>query len=264
MKKISDQEKMIPINQVTRPKKEMRLEIDDEGIESLAASIDALGLMQAILVRPTGSQEYEIVYGDRRFLAHKLLGKKEIRCKVRTLDDDEVVLMRASENIDREDVSPVEEAMTYQELKDEHGLTVEVIAKRMGKTVGLVKRRLDLLRMPQVLQKAVHKKQIGYSVAEELWRLGDQGEIEYYLQFAAEHGATQAIVRGWVKDSLDMRRRAESGTGEARRDGSPMEPAPVYIACDTCKEPMQVGKESVIRCCPECTKAIKKALNEWT
>jgi len=251
--------KMIEMGLIDEPDGIIRLKIDTEKIEELAESIKAIGQLQPILVRPKGKR-YEIVYGHRRFLATQRLGKARILSTVRELNNETTALMRATENIAREDISPIEEAAIYEDLKETAGLSTDKIAKRMGKSESLIKRRLDLLRMPPCLQKAVHNKEIGYSAAEELWSLGDLPDIEYYLGFAVDHGATVQVIRTWVREKKDERRRSRNDIEGGRSLTSPMEARPVYIACDTCQEPMEIGEETVVRCCPICAKAIKKAL----
>jgi len=249
----------IALDQIDEPKGVIRLDIDPIELEDLAESIREVGLLQPIIVRPD-AERFEIVFGHRRFLAHKILEARKIDCIIRDLSDVECALARASENLQRVGLSPVEEAAIYADLRDNHGLTYDQISKRMGKSPGVVRRRLDLLKMPPQLQQAVHKKAISYSVAEELWSLGDNSAIDYYLGFAIDNGATQTVVRSWVKDWKDRKRREGSGAAEGGEVVSPSEPRPVYVPCDVCLEPMELGKETVIRSCLNCTKLIRDAL----
>jgi len=256
-------EKMVSIDKIDEPKGIVRLEIDQGELRDLADSINALGLMQAILVRPDG-ERFEIIYGHRRYLACKLLGMKQIRATVKALTNEEAAMMRATENIERVDISPIEEAAVYQDLYKTHGMRVDKIALKMGKSAGIIKRRMDLLRMPPCLQQAIHKKEISYSVGEVLWSLGELPDIEYYLAFAIENGAARSTVVQWVKDAADKKRRkASTGEGGAGWQ-SPMESRPVYIACDLCSGAMEIGEEKVLRTCPACTAVIKKAVEEKT
>ncbi len=250
--------KSVSLELIDEPAGRIRLEISEEGIRELADSIDSVGQLQPILLRPVGDR-LEIVFGHRRFLATRLLKRKKIDATVRELDDVEVALMRATENVVSLRLSPIEEAAVYVDLRDTHKLAVEDIAKRMGKSVGVVKRRMDLLKMPDCLQKAVHFKQIGYSVAEELWSLGDLGKIEYYLGFAADHGATQAVVRTWVQDEKKKERTKAAGTEVGDSLAYPMQSKPVYVACDLCLGSMEIGSETVFRACGGCVKLLKEA-----
>lgn len=258
VKPIKDKKTMVEMGRIDEPKGVIRMEIEEGPILELADSIKALGQLQPILLRPVGDR-YEIVYGHRRFLARQRLGKSRIWVTIKELNDVEVALMRATENIARLDISPVEEAAVYADLYENHKLNLDQISKRMGKTVGIIKRRMDLLKMPVALQEAVHKKQISYGVAESLWRLKDEKAISYYLPFAIEHGATVEVVRVWIKDHEDSTRRQSSDGGGAGGLLSPFEDKPIYVACDMCRGSMQLGTETAIRCCPVCTKTIKQA-----
>ncbi|MBA7495361.1 Nucleoid occlusion protein [subsurface metagenome] len=250
----------IALDLIDEPKGIIRLEIDPGRLQDLVESIKEVGLLQPIIVRPVGDR-FEIVFGHRRCLAHKILKAGKIACVVRVLSDVECAIMRGTENVQRDDLSPIEEAAIYSDLHDNHGLSYDDIGKRMSKSVGIVKRRLDLLRMPPQLQKAIHKKQIGYAVAEELWSIGDIGGIDYYLSFAIEHGVTQAVARSWAKEWKDQKRRAAGGTGEGEGVGNPLEPRPTYLPCDICLGPEDVQKMELIHCCKKCAKKLREALS---
>ena len=176
----------IDIALIKPPETSVRFEIPQERIRELAESIREQGLLQPIILRKKGD-EFEIVAGDRRVRACLSLDHTKITAMVTDMDDEAVALARASENITRDDLSPVEEGAVYKDLRDRVGLSVDKIAKKMGKTVGVVKRRMDLLKMPSALQEAIHAGKISYGVAEEFWSLGDEGAISYYLEFAIEH-----------------------------------------------------------------------------
>lgn len=261
VKEIKDRRTLVEMGVIDEPKGRIRFEVEEGPIKELAESIKAVGQLQPILIRPAGAR-YEIIYGHRRFLAHQRLGKARIWATVKKLDDVQAAIMRATENIARLDISPVEEAAVYANLIEHLGLTIDQIAKKMGKTVGIVKRRLDLLGMPPELQAAVHNKEISYGVAETLWQLKDPGAISYYLPFAIENGVTVQVCRGWVKDQKDELRRKQGDVGGGGGLLSPFENRPVYVACDTCQDPIEIGEETVLRCCPGCTAAIIKAVEE--
>lgn len=249
----------IALDLIDEPKGIVRMEVDPGEIQGLADNIKEVGLLQPIIVRPDGGR-FEIVFGHRRYLAHKVLKARNIACIVRVISDVECAIMRGTENVLRVDLSPIEEAAIYSDLHDNHGLSYDEIGKRMGRSPGIVKRRLDLLKMPAQLQKAVHIKAINYSVAEELWSLGDNSAIDYFLGYAIDHGATQAVVRRWVKDWKDEQRRKESGTGGGGGDKAPLESRPVYVACDLCEGPMELGSETLFRTCPKCKDIILQSV----
>lgn len=257
--KSTDQEYQdVELRKINRPKAGVRMEIDREDIEELARNIDEQGLLQPILIRPEGN-EYEIIAGDRRYLAHKYLKREKIKCIVREMTEDETALARAAENLTRVDLSPMEEAAIYESLNQNLGMTTLDIARRMGKTEGTVRRRLDLMKMPSVMQKALHQGTVSIGVVEELWKLKDESAISYYMEFAVEHGITIAIAKQWVKDHLDKIRREQYQQGGGSPIGNPFEPVPVYVPCDLCREAVEVDKTQYLRICTECGKGIKTA-----
>ena len=242
---------------IDEPKVVDRMEISPEAVSELAESISEIGLLQPILLRKDG-ERYEVIAGHRRFLAHLKLGLKSIKSIIRVMTDQEAAVSRATENLARVDLTPVEEATVYSNLINIHGLTCEQIGQKFGKSPGLVRRRMDLLKMPPQLRAAVHKKQIAISVAEELWPITDVAVLDYYLSFALDGGCTQAVARQWCKDWRDTERRKESGAVDSGQVFGPFEPRPVYVACDLCTGPMEIGQETVLRVCPVCHTTIKQ------
>lgn len=251
-------ERKILLELIDEPTKADRLEMDVEETKSLAGNIKEVGLIYPILVRQQG-ERFQIIAGHRRYLAHVMLGENKIRCVVRDVSDREAALIRASENLGRINLTPLEEAMIYRGLEMVHGFTHDEIGKTFSISPGIVKRRLDLLKMPPQLQQAVHKKYISYGVAEELWRISDIGQLDYYLSFAIEHGVTVQVSRAWVKEWKDSVRRQQADVGEGGPATSPLEQKPIYISCDMCRGPMVLGQEIVMRACPDCGKRIREA-----
>ena len=256
-KKSPDQFKTLPLDKVDEPVIPDRLFIDPEYIKELAESIRESGLMNAILVRPVGDR-YEVIFGHRRLLAHRLLELKEIKAVVRELTDTETAILRATENIQQEKLTPIEEGHAYKRLKDKCGLSWEEISKRMGKSIGVIRRRVDLLRMPPMLQEALQAKKIIASVAEELWPISDPTSLSYYLSFAIDNGCTRDIARNWANEWKSNQRRESSAREEGGQENSPFQPRPYYIACDVCNAAVELGHEVTQRICTDCNVTIKK------
>ena len=241
----------VNLSLIDEPKVIDRMEISSEAITELAMSISEIGLLQPILLRKDGDR-YEVIAGHRRFLAHKLLGLKVIKAVIRVMDDQEAALARATENLGRVDLTPVEEASVYFNLVNIHGLTCEQVGKKFGKSGGLIKRRMDLLKMPPQLQKALQYKKISIGVAEELWPITDTATLDYYLSFALDGGCTVAVARQWCKDWRDSVRRQTNDVVGGGEVVSPFEPRPCYLPCDLCHGPVELGKDVMLRICPEC------------
>jgi len=253
--------KIVKMSLIDRPKAGSRMEISQERVHELAESIREQGLLQPILLRRNG-ERFEVVAGDRRFLAHEELGLNQIEAKVKDMTDLECALARAAENINRADLTPFEEAWVYRGLLDEQNLTPEQIGQKMGKSPGTVIRRMQILKMPECLQKPIHRKQIAVSSAEELSFIKDIASLSYYLENAIEHGATTAVCRMWAKDWKDQQRRQDPDVGGGGLPQAPFETKPVYVTCDTCLGAMELGKEVVLRVCLSCAEAIKNAVKQ--
>lgn len=146
-------------------------------IDDLADSIEKQGLLNPVLVRPVGNG-YQLVHGERRLRAIQALGRDAIEAEVRELDDETALEISITENLQREDVSPIAEARSYQQLMDEFGLTQTEAAERLGKSQPHISSRLGLLDLPDRLQQDIIRKILSPSQATELARVWG----EYYLR----------------------------------------------------------------------------------
>jgi len=245
------------ITLIDRPAAPDRLSIDPEYIKELASSIAEIGLINPILLCPRGAR-FEIIAGDCRYQAFLSLGKSEIPAIVQDLDAQNVSVARATENLQRKDLTVIEEARIYKTLHDDHGMGWEKIAKRTGKTISLVKRRYDLLKMPEMLINALHEKKITYTVAEVLLGLPDLGRIEYYLGYCIDHGATIAVVRDWVKEEQSRERQKKVDVVGGDWGSALPEQLPLYVPCELCKGPMELKTVVTMRICQECHGTIKQ------
>jgi len=242
---------------IDRPDIPDRITIAPEYIKELAASIAEIGLMNPITVSKRGGR-FEVVAGDCRFQAFMSLGRSEIPAFVCDLDAENISVARATENLQRSDLSVIEEAQIYRRLHDDHNMSWDAIGKRTGKSPGVVKRRADLIRLPECLVKALHEKKISYSVAEELGYLKDVGRIEYYLGYAIDHGATTTVVRDWVREELALIRQHESDNGGGGWGSTIPETKPIYVSCDICTGPMEINKVVYKRICKDCDDTINQ------
>lgn len=160
-----------------------RGEFDKDALAELAASIKDLGVLQPVMVRPMG-ERFELVFGHRRFRAAKLVGLKEIPVIIRDLDEREVLEAQLCENLKRQDLSAVEEADGYQRLKSEFNLTVEAIAKKVGKSKASVYARMKLADLSPAARKLVHDKRVDASVALLAARMPSDKLQEKFLKDA--------------------------------------------------------------------------------
>ncbi len=248
---------LIDIKMIDRPAKIARETIDPEHVRELAESIRESGLQQPIKVRPVNGR-YEIVFGDRRYLAHKLLDLKTIKAIVTEMDDQETVVIRGIENLQRENLTPSEEAMTYLALKNEGGLGVMAIAKKTGKTPNKIKRYLDFAVMPVEVRRAVDQKKVSFNVLETLIEISDPDIFKYHFEMAAQNGITEAVARLWVDDYLKTKAGTWlSGAGSLPPGGVESVPKPVYLTCEACLGAVEMKDvRSVVVCIP-CLKKVR-------
>lgn len=256
---INDRYEEINLHLIIAPEGRLRLEIDEDKIEELAKSIQEVGLRQAIEV-VVRDQQFEIVYGERRVLAHRALGRDKIWAKIVDLTDNQIALIRATENVARQDLSPIEEAASFQDLRDRFNLSIEQISKKVGRSHGNVKQRLDLLRMGKKIQKAVHSGSLKMSVAHELWVCPDEGHQDYLLELAVEHGATRDVVRQWVKDYLKLKRTKQGASNQGVEDHSPLEAKSIYHTCEICDGAVKISEVTTLLICKVCSHKIKDAI----
>jgi len=212
---------------IDAPEQADRIEINQDKIKELAMSIQNQGLLQPIVLNENDGR-FDIIAGHRRFLAVRSLGLDKIDARVVSFSPDEVALARATENLQREDLTPVEEAKIYARMIDTLNLTYEQIAAKTGRSSGTVRRRMDVIRMPESFQTALHNKKIGLSVAEELWSCPDADYRDYLLEMACDHGITQAIARQWVNDYKKSKRSSPGGNEGGGSLQSVVENQPIY------------------------------------
>lgn len=143
----------IPITTITVNPHQPRTVFDDEALASLAASIEALGVLQPVLVRPLGDDTYELIAGERRWRASQLVGLESIPALVRVIDDNESLQQALVENLHREDLNPLEEAAGYQQLVDEFALTQDEVANRVGRSRSAVANTIRLLALCPPVQR---------------------------------------------------------------------------------------------------------------
>ena len=251
--------KMVDLSLVDPPDGHVRMEIAEREIFELSESIKEVGLIQAILIRPV-KKRYEVVVGHRRYLAVKGLGWPTIKTEIKEMSDKDAAVLRATENLQRKDLTPIEEAAIYLDLYEEKGFTINMIATKMGRAATHVKNRMRLLKLDVEVQKAIHSGKILVEVGVILSKIEDKKELYRYLEIAIENGITPKIARDWNEDY-----RKSLQYLEARSD--PGGPAPVdipteriYTPCQFCEGPMEYKDMRVVKICNECFAKVRESL----
>ena len=167
---------LIPVDMIEPNPFQPRMSFDQDALEELADSIRTLGLIQPITVRRKADGRYQIISGERRFRASRLAGMDMIPAYIRNANDQGMLEMAIVENIQREDLDSIEEALSFQRLIEECNLTQEAMAERVGKKRATVTNYLRLLKLPAQIQFAIRAKKISMGHAKAL--LAIEGEKE--------------------------------------------------------------------------------------
>jgi len=250
----------LKMESIDPPGDAFRDEIDPEAVRELAESIRSQGLHAPILVRPANGR-FEIVFGHRRFLAHRILGEAKIRCMVREMTDDQVFEARAVENDQREDLNPMERARVYKRLRDKFGLTNRDIGRRVGRSPGVVDKYFKLLEVPDEFQDGISKKKISMDVALVLVKIEDPEFRRFYFQAAIGNGITHNVAETWLNDWRKTRTgTAYEGGGGGQGEGPAQETLPIFGTCCCCLGPVDVNKMKYIPVCGDCEPQVRGAL----
>jgi len=150
--------KKVPIDQIVPNRFQPRTIFDDDKIEELSRTIHTHGIIQPIVVREFGRNSFEIIAGERRWRAMKKLGWDLVPAIIKNLNDTETASVALIENLQREELSPIEEAIAYGKLLELHQLTQEALAQRLGKGQSTIANKLRLLKLPQEVQDALLNK----------------------------------------------------------------------------------------------------------
>ena len=193
----------LPLDLIQRGKYQPRRDIDPVTLEELAQSIKAQGVMQPIVVRSIGSGRYEIIAGERRWRASQQAGLDNIPAMVRDIPDEAAIAMALIENIQREDLNPVEEAMALQRLQQEFQLTQQQVADAVGKSRVTVSNLLRLIALPEEIKTLLSHGDLEMGHARALLGLPAEQQVEGARHVVARGltvRQTEALVRQWLND----------------------------------------------------------------
>lgn len=198
----------VPVDAITVSPFQPRVYMDEGALEELSASIAANGLLQPLVVRPVGDG-FELVTGERRWRAVQKLGWTTVPAIVRELSDEEAAALAMIENLQREDLTAIEEAQGYRKLLEQFNWTQTDLARRMGKSQSTIANKLRLLKLPPSVQERVTRQALSERHARALLRLDDPAVQE---QLAAE-----AEKSGWTVEETERRVEEYVSGRQARR-----------------------------------------------
>lgn len=191
----------IPLERIQRGKYQPRRDMDPTALEELARSIKAQGVMQPIVVRPVSKGRYEIIAGERRWRASQQAGLESIPAVVREVPDEAAIAMALIENIQREDLNPLEEALALQRLQQEFQLTQAQVADAVGKSRVTVSNLLRLIGLPEDVKTMLSHGDLEMGHARALLGLPADQQSEgarHVVARALTVRQTEALVRQWL------------------------------------------------------------------
>jgi ParB family chromosome partitioning protein len=195
-----------------------RTRMDDASISELAESIRVQGVIQPIVVRPVGEGGYEIIAGERRWRAAQLVGLEAVPVIVRQVPDDAALAMALIENIQREDLNPLDEANGIQRLIEEFGMTHESAAQAVGRSRSAVTNLLRLLNLTAPVQALLLDGQIEMGHARALLPLAAGKQVELAQRVASDHLSVRETEQLVITDSQPVTPRARNRSNGRTRD----------------------------------------------
>lgn len=211
----------IPLDNIKPNPDQPRMTFDEDALNDLAASIREHGVLQPVLVRPTAEHHrFQLVAGERRWRAARAAGLTEIPALIEQLDDETALEIGIIENLQREDLSPLEEAMIYDRMTHDHGYSVRKLAQKLGKDKGYIENRLRLAGAPTEIKQLVSLRKDTLSHAYELLKVEDPKKRRRLAEQVANNELSLVKLRekieGRPHPAVAPEAHADDGEGEGQ------------------------------------------------
>lgn len=190
VKNNNEQVELVDLTEIRPNPYQPRRHFDEEALNELASSIQISGVLQPIILRKSSVKGYEIIAGERRFRASKLAGKDAIPAIVRELNEEVMMQVAILENLQREDLTSLEEAEAYNMMMDKLSMTQEMVAERLGKSRSYIANHLRLLSLPEEVKKLVQEGKLSNGQARTLLGLKDKSKIKKLARRAVKEKLT--------------------------------------------------------------------------
>ncbi|MGI6488312.1 MAG: ParB/RepB/Spo0J family partition protein [Syntrophothermaceae bacterium] len=200
------QAREVLVNQVRARGDQPRREFAEDKLEELAASILEHGVLQPILVRPLSNDEYELIAGERRLRAAQMAGLEVIPAVVREMDEQEAAEAALIENLQREDLNPVEEALAYRHMLESYGYTQEILARRIGKSRSHIANSMRILSLPAEIIRMLEERQMSAGHARAILAVQDDNK-------------RLTMAKGIVEQGLSVREAEKAAKAVKSRKG---------------------------------------------
>ena len=207
----------IDINDIKPNSNQPRKTFDEEKLHELAASIEEHGLIQPVVLRKI-KKGYEIVAGERRWRAARITGAKEIPCIIRDLTDEENMLLAIIENMQREDLNPIEEAEGISQMIDTYGLTQEQVSKSVGKSRPYIANSLRLLKLPETVRRYVSEGSLSAGHARALAGIADVEKQISIAKTAVNEALSVRQIEKIVQGNKNKRPRTKVKSADKNAD----------------------------------------------
>jgi len=218
--------RIVPLDKIEPNPQNPRMAINQEALEELAASIREHGVLQPVLVRPLEDGRFELIAGERRWRASKIAEQAAIPAIVEDIDDDTALEIAIIENLQREDISPLDEAVMYDRMVREHGYSIRKLAEKLGKDKGYLENRLRLADAPPEIRELVSLRKDTLSHAYELMKVEDPKKRKRL----AEQVARNELSLVKLREKIEGRRPRVAADADAletdETDDSAASPAP--------------------------------------
>lgn len=218
----------IPIDRVDPNPDQPRLSFDEETLNELAASIIEHGVLQPILVRPRDAGRYQLIAGERRWRASRIAGLTDVPAMIEEIDDQTALEIAIIENLQREDLSPLDEAIMYERMTTQHGYSLRKLAQKLGKDKGYIENRLRLADAPSEIKQLVSLRKDTLSHAYELLKVEDPRKRRKLAEQVARGELSLVKLRERIEGRPARQRPDESEVDEQADDGS--------VAAETAEE----------------------------
>ena len=209
--------RMVPLSAIEPNKDQPREKFDEEKLQQLADSISRYGVLQPLLVRDMGNGRYQLLAGERRWRAARLAGLTELPVQLKELEDQGVLEVALIENLQREDLNPMEQAGGYRRLMEEFSLTQEEVAARVGRSRPAVANTLRLLSLPKTIQDMVQEGALSEGHGRALVGLDESVSLPLALQ-ACEQGLSVRQLERLASAAAKAGREGESPAPEPAKD----------------------------------------------
>lgn len=226
----------VPVGSIDANPYQPRRTFEPAALQELADSIAASGLLQPLIVRPRPSGRYELIAGERRWRAIQQLHWQKVPVVVKDVDDRALLTLALIENLQRDDLSPIDEALGYDRLVQEFHLTQSDVARLVGKDRATVANTLRLLKLPPEVRTLVEKRSLSEGHARALLGLSDDRHITRF--------ATTAVEEGWSVRELEARVR---GQGPTKRKRAGQTPGPASAEVQRVEETLRQRLQTDVR-----------------